>query len=334
MFNYLLIGITAIAGLLLIVCGWKYGVLYRDIKKLYRSIKSLGMRQTGKHIEEDFRTGYGNKIAQKINDFLNYVQRRIKEARSGERVQQALVAQSKPKLDGVGLETFYRPATEMGGDAFDWIEVNDRIYWFLIDVSGHDTGAAVLSGSFLGSFWASVKNEISLPELAKKINQALEPKIRLDHRRFVGYLGYFDQSGSEKKIHFINFAYPSPFLETKQRGITELDLEDQRFGDSLNGDWQKPPTAENVKTVPLAKNKARSILFASDALRDVVNKSKNEIFDVDRIKSAISDHPPSSSNGQKTVRYLVSRADDFGTFNDDLSIVCWTLQWRGNKNGK
>jgi phosphoserine phosphatase RsbU/P len=74
-----------------------------------------------------------------------------------------------PALDAeLKIRSCFKPSTELGGDSFDyyWLD-SDRLVMYLLDVSGHGVGAALLS--------VSVLNLLRARSLSHNLNQVSQP---------------------------------------------------------------------------------------------------------------------------------------------------------------
>jgi sigma-B regulation protein RsbU (phosphoserine phosphatase) len=119
-------------------------------------------------------------------------------------------------LDGaVRARWRFEPSSQLGGDFFgyDWID-RDHFAVFLLDVSGHGVGAALLS--------ASVANALrgrSLPDtdfgdpgaVLARLNDAF-PMDRHDEKYFTIWYGVFDRVG--RRLSYASAGHPPALLRT------------------------------------------------------------------------------------------------------------------------
>ena len=67
------------------------------------------------------------------------------ELEAGRKVQQALMPEQSPKVDGWSIWLYTRPANEVGGDLVDYLKINEnRIGLVIGDVAGKGLHAALL----------------------------------------------------------------------------------------------------------------------------------------------------------------------------------------------
>lgn len=71
------------------------------------------------------------------------------DLRRAEVIQSALLPKAPPRLSGFSVSALYRPGRCVGGDLYDFVEVDDRyVVFYVADASGHGVSAAMLSVLF------------------------------------------------------------------------------------------------------------------------------------------------------------------------------------------
>ncbi len=89
-------------------------------------------------------------------------------------IQQTLQPQHLDELPGFGLETFYKPLREVGGDYFDVIELaGNRMLLVVADVSGKGMPAALLAANVQALVRSSASLDADPLALARQINEYL-----------------------------------------------------------------------------------------------------------------------------------------------------------------
>lgn len=130
-----------------------------------------------------------------------------RELLAGEIAEAAEYVQSllpKPFQGKTAANWMFRPSSQLGGDAFgyQWLDA-DRFAFYLLDVSGHGVGAALLSVSAITTL-----NSRTLPgtdfgspaAVMKALNEAYQMD-RHDNRFFTGWYGVYD-----RKRHTLRYA--------------------------------------------------------------------------------------------------------------------------------
>jgi steroid delta-isomerase-like uncharacterized protein len=81
------------------------------------------------------------------------------ELQVAHRIQQELLPESVPELDGWRIATYYGPAREVGGDFYDFLELEDgRLGLVLGDATGHGMPAALVMATTRGMLRAVVQS--------------------------------------------------------------------------------------------------------------------------------------------------------------------------------
>lgn len=90
------------------------------------------------------------------------------------RIQENLLPQSLPVVQGLRLASFYRPMDKVGGDLYDFIKMVDgSLGIFVGDVSGHGIPAALLASAVKMTLEAFGTRTYSPAELLKFMNESL-----------------------------------------------------------------------------------------------------------------------------------------------------------------
>ena len=86
-------------------------------------------------------------------------------------VQRALLPQRAPRIPGLNIAAFSRPAQIVGGDYFDFVPFKDGGHGFVMaDVSGHGVSASMLMTSLQTAFHTLVPAADSPLEVLERIN--------------------------------------------------------------------------------------------------------------------------------------------------------------------
>ena len=86
------------------------------------------------------------KIDRQNQDLSHANQRMKRDLDAAARVQQTLLPDNLPEVQGLSFAWSYRPCDELAGDALNIVRINDDlIAVYLLDVSGHGVPAALLS---------------------------------------------------------------------------------------------------------------------------------------------------------------------------------------------
>lgn len=105
-------------------------------------------------------------------------ERLARELTLAREVQQRLLPQSLPRIDGVEIAAAERPAREVGGDYYDAVRLGDDCVGVIVaDVSGKGAPAAFYMAEMKGVFQAASRLTRSPGELLAGANDALAPSL-------------------------------------------------------------------------------------------------------------------------------------------------------------
>ncbi|MEE3233103.1 MAG: SpoIIE family protein phosphatase, partial [Candidatus Latescibacterota bacterium] len=158
-----------------------------------------------------------NAIVSQHNQLLE------QELQTAHDMQMRLMPQKNPQLDGYEVVGRCRPATEVGGDFFQYFNVDDKKWIFtLADVTGHGMQAAVPTMVFSGLLDTEIsyssEPETLMPKLNHRLCRVLEP------RTFVCLsLGELDCTKNTMRISNGGCPYPY-FYKASDQSVDELNL--------------------------------------------------------------------------------------------------------------
>src|SRR5215218_4876472 len=96
------------------------------------------------------------------------------ELQVARQIQQELLHEATPQLDGWRIATYYRPAREVGGDFYDFLELsNGRLGLVVGDATGKGMPAALVMATIRGMLRAVVQSLESPGEVLARVNEAL-----------------------------------------------------------------------------------------------------------------------------------------------------------------
>jgi sigma-B regulation protein RsbU (phosphoserine phosphatase) len=124
-------------------------------------------------------------------------------------LQGHLLPKGSPSIKGLTLRSTYLPMEQVGGDFYDWVEVNEHQLIFLIaDVAGHGVPAALVSSMVKVQFREITKDTADPAVILTRMNQSL---VRLVSKYFItASCSLFDMR--EKVITISSAGHPNPLI--------------------------------------------------------------------------------------------------------------------------
>ncbi|WP_017257213.1 PP2C family protein-serine/threonine phosphatase [Pedobacter arcticus] len=158
------------------------------------------------------------------------LQREVELARQ---VQNMLIPQNLPKTNLLDVESIYRPHQSIGGDFFDFIQINpEEFLWCVADVSGKGISAALIMANFQASLRALVSLNTPLTTLIQKLNEIVYNNTKGD--RFITlFLGVYNDK--TRLVKYINAGHNSPLV------IHENEVIELKKGTTMIGVFDELP---------------------------------------------------------------------------------------------
>ncbi|MGI8774864.1 MAG: ATP-binding SpoIIE family protein phosphatase [Actinomycetota bacterium] len=283
---------------------------------------NLGPRLSEQEYSGDDRKLLGDLAAQAAPALRmgQLVREQQVEARSRERIEQELkVAQLiqqqflpkvLPELSGWQVAAFYRPAREVGGDFYDFIELPDGRVGILVgDVTDKGVPAALVMASTRSIIRTVAPRLMSPGEVLKTANELLVPDIPA--QMFITCLyGVLDPSTG--RFVYANAGHNLPFASNGEE-VRELRATGMPLG-LLPG---MPYDEQEAVLSP-----GETILLHSDGIAEAHN-SEREMFGFPRMMELSRTAPDGSELIDRTMEEL-DRFTGGGEQEDDITLVALT----------
>jgi serine phosphatase RsbU (regulator of sigma subunit)/predicted ester cyclase len=221
------------------------------------------------------------------------------ELRVARQIQQALLPKDQPQLEGWQIKPYYQPAREVGGDFYDFLELEDgRLGVVVGDATGHGVPAALVMAT-TQSVLRTVAQMGSAPGQAlAEANEVLFTYIPPNMFVTCFYCILDPKSG---RLLYANAGHDLPFVLRHHHGeglADELRARGMPLG-------LMPEMSYEEKEVVLRKGDV--ILFYSDGLVEAHNP-KGEMFGFPRLGRLVARH---LSEGKGLTAFLLEELERF-----------------------
>lgn len=137
-------------------------------------------------------------------------------------VQRFLFPDVLPDRADLKVEAKYLPHHQVGGDYYDYIEVDkDKFLLCVADVSGKGVPAAILMANFQASLRTLVRKTVDLKEIVHELNHQVMQNAHGENF-ITAFLGLYDKA--ESRLTYVNSGHNPPFLLRKKEGeLTTLE---------------------------------------------------------------------------------------------------------------
>ena len=201
------------------------------------------------------------------------------ELEIAKKIQLAILPHTLPDITGLTIDARYEPMTEIGGDFYDFLLLdNKRIGILIADVTGHGIPAALISSMVKIAYYMSFESLTDPAALLEKMNSSLIDHI---YGRFItAFYAFIDLQ--EMKMTFSNAAHWPMYLHNKENGeLRELTVKGKLIG--LNRD-------EKYSNVTIDIQNGERLVFFTDGL--VEERGANgELFDEKNLEQIIKENP-------------------------------------------
>jgi serine phosphatase RsbU (regulator of sigma subunit)/pSer/pThr/pTyr-binding forkhead associated (FHA) protein len=133
-------------------------------------------------------------------------------------IQQSIIARDIPTFPYAKVMAETIPCTEVGGDFFDVIPVEDGFVAIVADVSGKGMPAAILASIIQGILYAQARSHVSLVDAVTTVHSFLCSRVY--GKRYVTLVAlHYKQNG---EIEIVNGGHISPFLILEDGTVTPI----------------------------------------------------------------------------------------------------------------
>ncbi len=233
------------------------------------------------------------------------------EMKLAAKIQSSLIPQISPQVAGLSFAMFYKPMEEVGGDFFDFIEVDEKkgLGVFMSDVSGHGVPASLIASMVKTLVMTSSKDIISPAEFLQEINYKI---LGLSAGNFVAaFYGIFFHKS--RKFVYSTATQTFPYI------IRENFVLQMRGRGSMLGMFPNL----NFDVYEFQCERGDRILFYTDGLIETLNKD-GEVFQK-QIDKAILAHRDEDIRAFLSSVFEELNRFAGGQFNDDICMVAMDI---------
>jgi serine phosphatase RsbU (regulator of sigma subunit) len=257
------------------------------------------------------------RVAQLVRQQQREAQERERieqELRIARLIQQTLLPKTLPQLPGYDLAAYYQPAREVGGDFYDFLELDDgRLGLVVGDVTDKGVPAALVMATTRTMLRGAAQRLFSPGEVLRQTNDALVTDIPPNMFITCLYAILEPESG---RLHYANAGHDLPYRRRSDR--SEGAAEELRARGMPLG--LMPGMGYEEKEVVLERGE--SVLFYSDGLVEAHDPITREMFGFPRLQGMVGTH---RSGGSSLVGFLLSELTRFTGEDweqeDDITLV-------------
>lgn len=278
--------------------------------KPYKQIYTTRIDEIGiiGHFFNQVTKGLG-QVSQDIKEH----DRMLTELTIAAQLQRDILPSKSPKIKGLQIVAKNKPASELGGDSFDFIQVKDKIYVYIGDVTGHGVAAGLIMtmANSLIKVFSTIYD--SPYEILVKVNNHIKHYVKSSMFMTMVMLCWDMKT---EQLTYIGAGHEHILVYHSASGECEAIISG---GVALG---MVPDNSNMVKEQQIKFEDGDFVLLYSDGITEAKN-TKEELFGLERLKNSFVEHAPTYS--AEGVNYHVAK--DVAAFmaghvqEDDMSLI-------------
>jgi phosphoserine phosphatase RsbU/P len=282
------------------------GILYLDSTKKMHSLSGLDQRILNKLAVE------AGNVLERV-EMIKTIEQRKKleqELTLAEETQRSLLPAALPNLPQVRIHAFSKPTRYVGGDFYDFVELESgELFGVLADVSGKGVSASLLSSMLLGCLQMQMRAGLPLDEAMNRLNRFLCEKS--SSSRFATMFSF--TLGPDGHGRYISAGHNPTYLFRAATG----QIEELASNNMIVGAFQ----FATYEAATLNMNPGDVLLAYSDGLTEAENP-QGEMLGEEAVKNVILAAAPTGS--QQLEQKLLATIQSFTagrTLTDDITLI-------------
>jgi serine phosphatase RsbU (regulator of sigma subunit)/predicted ester cyclase len=283
--------------------------------KEFKALLILVHRIVGGKIAEEWSQGSGlaELTQRRLEQEMREREHLEQELRVARRIQQASLPEEVPTLEGWQISPYYRPAREVGGDFYDFFELEDgRVGVVVGDATGKGVSAALVAAatSSMVRAVAQALDSSSPGEVLARVNETLV--ARIPSNMFVTCF-YAIVDPKSAGLRYANAGHDLPYL----RGRSSDDAEELRARGMPLGLMPEMSYEENE----IVLDAGDSVLFYSDGLVEAHDRHRHQMFGFPRLRALVAGHAEKRSFVTLLLAELYSFTGEEWEQEDDITLL-------------
>src|SRR5918999_90466 len=261
-------------------------------------------------IAEEWAEGTGTaELMERLVEQERIERARIEqELRVARRIQQATLPKEVPDLEGWEISPYYQPAREVGGDFYDFFELDDGHLGIVVgDATGKGVPAALVMASARSMLRAVAQASDAPGEALRRVNDPLAADIPPNMFVTCFYAILDPESGS---LTYANAGHDLPYLH-RDGDAEELRARGMPLG-------LMPGMGYEEKEIEL--DVGEGVFFYSDGLVEA-HDPHGEMFGFPRLRALIAEHAEERSLENFLLEELYTFVGEDWEQEDDITLL-------------
>jgi serine phosphatase RsbU (regulator of sigma subunit) len=220
-------------------------------------------------------------------------------------IQQSIQPETLPQSHCLQLAAYWQPASQVGGDAWGWVQPDDqRLAWFVLDVSGKGLPAALAAVSLHTAIRLALRMHLSPVEVLRLVNAEFYDSYTRTNLLATVVILTFD--AGTRRLELANAGHPPVLLRR-------------------NGRWQRiPASVPPVGVLPDLQAEPQQFVLQHQDLLICHSDGFTEIETPLRLwgqTGLLGSVPIAGRNLEQINQAIVTAAQRAGTIQDDQTLV-------------
>jgi hypothetical protein len=201
------------------------------------------------------------------------------ELETARRIQSSILPELPPQLNGVALAHAYLPATEVGGDFYDVLALEDgRLAVAVGDVAGHGVSSGLVMSMARSALAVQVTFNPEVQAVFSTLNRVVYQSAR---KRLLATLCYAVLDPRRRELLYASAGHLYPYLVTAEGKVRPLEFVAYPLG-----------VRDDLKVeARLARLDSGDTLFLlSDGLIEARQEGSEELFGFERLEESLARH--------------------------------------------
>jgi serine phosphatase RsbU (regulator of sigma subunit) len=267
-------------------------------------------RIVGGKIVEEWSANSAAPVLEDLAHEMSERERVEQELRVARTIQQAALPKEVPQLEGWQITPYYQPAREVGGDFYEYFELDDgRVGFAVGDATGKGVPAAFVMSATCALLGGVATASGSSPgEVLARVNEAVLTRIPPNMFVTCFYAILEPESG---RLLYANAGHDLPYLWRGGDEAEELRARGMPLG-------LMPGMSYEEKEIVLDGGEAA--LFYSDGLVEA-HDPKGEMFGFPRLRALVAEHGEEKLLEETLLEELYSFVGEGWEQEDDITLL-------------
>lgn len=316
--------------------GFYYWEILRPLSLVMREVQALLSGKSYRKVYTERVDEFGvlgyffNKVTESFSEVSYDIKdrrRMIDELSVAAQLQKDILP-ANASLDIQGLEVVAknRPATELGGDSFNFFTVKGKTYIYIGDVTGHGVAAGLIM-TMVNSLISVFADLYESPyDILVNVNRYIKRHVK---KAMFMTLVMLCWDNEKKTLSFVGAGHEHILVYRAASGVCDAILSG---GVALG---MVPDNSKVISEKPLALEEGDMVILYSDGITEAKNKA-GELFGLDRLKQLVVEYAPDYS--PEGVHYKIAKTvseymEGHGQ-DDDITLIVMKKDSSFDSNAK